>query len=306
MVLDLGRAPRAYFTRDATTRAETMSQEVVDSGLLEEISRRLSFGPDNRAGLDGSLHRVSAMRNLHGEVYGITIRIGRSVSGNVERIRDLLLGVHASSLLILGPPGSGKTTVVRECCKMLAEAGGQNTMIVDTSNEIAGDGDVPHSSVGLARRMMVKDIGQQARVMIEALQNHTPDWICVDEIGRAQEVEAARTVKQRGVKLLASAHGDLRSLLKNAPLRGLVGGVETLTLGDDAAKKNQGSKLKAQRAGEPIFDAILELRVGEFDNWRLITDVAGAVDQVLLGTTFKIQQRVRDGDGSTRLLFGEG
>ena len=177
---------------------------------------------------------------------------------------------------------------------------------VDTSNEIAGDGDVPHSSVGLARRMMVKDIGQQARVMIEALQNHTPDWICVDEIGRAQEVEAARTVKQRGVKLLASAHGDLRSLLKNAPLRGLVGGVETLTLGDDAAKKNQGSKLKAQRAGEPIFDAILELRVGEFDNWRLITDVAGAGDQVLLGTTFKIQQRVRDGDGSTRLLFGEG
>ena len=154
--------------------------------------------------------------------------------------------------------------------------------------------------------MMVKGIGQQARVMIEGLQNHTPDWICIDEVGRAQEVEAARTVKQRGVKLLASAHGDLRSLLKNAPIRGLVGGVETLTLGDDAAKKNHGSKLKAQRAGEPIFDAILELRPGEFDTWRLITNVAGAVDAILEGEAFKIQQRVRVDDGSTRLLFTEG
>jgi len=227
------------------------------------------------------------------------MRIGRHVAGNAAMISDLLFSDCTKSILFLGEPGSGKTTVVREATRLLAEQ--FNVCIVDTSNEIAGDGDVPHPCVGLARRMMVPSLDMQSAVMIECVQNHTPEAMVIDEIGRPTEVEAARTCKQRGVRLIASAHGDLRKLVKNPNLRGLIGGVQTVTLGDAQAKaesKNAGSsgiqKLKAQRAGAPVFDVIVELRRGAHHEWRIVLDTAGAVDKILDGQHYFAQRRTRE------------
>jgi stage III sporulation protein SpoIIIAA len=188
--------------------------------------------------------------------------------------------------------GSGKTTIVRETTRLLAER--SNVCIVDTSNEIAGDGNVPHHCVGLARRLMVRSLNKQAEVMIECVQNHTPEVMVIDEIGRPTEVEAAQTCKQRGVRLIASAHGDLRKLLKNPKLRGLVGGVQQVVLGDAQAKEAGGSKLRVERAGPPTFDIIVELRRGAHHEWKIILDVADAVDKVLDGQQYLVQERTRD------------
>jgi stage III sporulation protein SpoIIIAA len=251
IVLDVGAPPRAFFGSEIKFLCEDVSidkeeppaslnTKSIFSGMftaltiskskqphthvkpeeLKKICDKLQhrFGPSNRAGLDGCLHRISAMRNLSGDIYGLTFRIGRSVTGNADMMKDILLG-SAKSVLVLGVPGTGKTTIVRECCRLLASSG-HNVCVVDTTNEICGDGDVPHPSVGISRRMMVPSLAQQGNVMIECLQNHTPDVIVIDEIGRAAEVEASKTVKQRGVRLVGSAHGDLRTLVKNAQLRG--------------------------------------------------------------------------------------
>lgn len=182
---------------------------------------------------------------------------------------------------------------MRDATRLLAEV--YNTCVVDTSNEIAGDGDIPHDCVGMARRMMVPSLDAQAQVMIECVQNHTPDVIVIDEIGRPAEVEAARTCKQRGVRMVASAHGDLRSLMKNRQLRGLIGGLETVTLGDAAAKMEKGgSKLKSQRSAAPAFEVIVQLRKGEHHTWHVILDAAEAVDAVLESSVYDVQKRTRD------------
>ena len=311
IIFDLGQPARASFMQSGGNLIQNLSDELggnVRQSDLESILERLKgkFGPDNRAGLDGCLHRISAMRNLQDQIYGLTFRVGRSIRGNAEMMRDLLLGSDGPSILVMGVPGTGKTTIIREACRMISTSN-FNVCVVDTSNEICGDGDVPHPSVGLARRMMVPSLAVQGKVMVECLQNHTPDVIVIDEIGRSQEVEAARTVKQRGVRLLASAHGDLRTLVKNVQIRGLVGGVETVTLGDEAAKKmNHSSKLCAQRAGEPCFDVVIELMRGELHSWRVVTNVGKAVDAILAGEKYKAQTRSRDpSDGSISLLLGE-
>jgi stage III sporulation protein SpoIIIAA len=252
------------------------------------------FGQDNRVGIEGELHRISCIRNKQENIIGLTIRIGRYFLGNTYLISDLLFHPdnRHKSILVVGPPGSGKTSLIREIARQLAEK--HNVMIVDTSNEISGDSDVPHSCVGRARRMMVRDIEQQAQVMIECVQNHTPDIMIIDEIGRPKEVKAAKTCKERGVRLIASAHGDFRKLLKNSELNGLLGGVEVVTLGDESAKKlNHGNKLSAVRAGAPTFDIVVQVEKGQFHLFKVIKDTGHAVDKILAGEKGKAELRER-------------
>ena len=299
--LDKGRRPLAWSAGQRVFLGD--EQRLVSAFELESIVSSLGgFGSDNRAGLEAQLHRISAIRNRADTIIGLTMRVGRHVEGNAAMIADILYRDDVS-ILFLGEPGSGKTTIVREATRLLAEL--HNVLIVDTSNEIAGDGDVPHPCVGLARRLQVRSLADQCSVMIEGVQNHTPEVMVIDEIGRPEEVEAARTCKMRGVRMIASAHGDLRKLIKNKQLKGLVGGIEVVTLGDEAAKaeaKRHGapagamSKVKSQRAGPPIFDVIVELQRGALHEWRIVMDCADAVDRILDGDVYLVQGRTRDPD----------
>lgn len=298
IVLDFGRRPQCWIDDERHFLCDDGSK-LIQKSELDDVSCRLgNFGTDNRAGLDGKLHRFSAMRDRTGHMMGITIRVGRHIRGNAAMLMDLLLGSD-KSILILGEPGSGKTTIVREATRKLAEY--KNVIVVDTSNEIAGDGLIPNSCIGLARRMMVPSLDQQSAVMVECVQNHTPHVMVIDEIGRPKEVQAARTVKQRGVRMIASAHGDLRRLLKNKDLVGLIGGIEHVTIGDEMAReeakrKQQStiSKTKAQRGGEPTFDIIVEVRRGARHEWTIVDNSAQAVDDILEGLKYKAQLRTRD------------
>ena len=334
-VTDGANAVSSEEEEDCWCSIETEQERFVEMDDLNVVIANVgTFGKDNRAGLERQLHRISAMRNKAGDIYGLTLRVGRQVKGNADMIADLLFTDPTQSILFLGEPGSGKTTVVRETARMLAER--CNVVIVDTSNEIAGDGDIPHPCVGESRRMMVPgSLDNQANVMIECVQNHTPDVMVIDEIGRVTEVEAARTCKQRGVRLIASAHGDLRKLIKNPRLRGLVGGLETVTLGDAAAKSEamrqqrndslpgvggatgetvalgggRGAsaglqKSKTQRAGPPVFDIIVELRKGELHEWRIVINVDKAVDMILDGMKYPAQVRKRDPHSGAVQLSG--
>ena len=298
IVLDMGRRPQCWVDGGRVFISER-DDRLVTKGDIEHITSKVgTFGSDCRAGMDGKLHRISAMYNRDERISGLTMRLGRSVRGNADMMVDLLLG-SSKSILVLGEPGSGKTTIIREATRILAER--HNTIVVDTSNEIAGDGMIPHECIGLARRMMVPSLDQQGAVMVECVQNHTPHVMVIDEIGRPKEVNAARTVKQRGVRMLASAHGDLRKLMKNPELNGLVGGVTSVLMGDAMAKEmaqkrgsNEVHKMKAQRGGEPTFDVVIEVRRGALHEWRVTTDIAKAVDSILEGEEYKVQQRVRD------------
>uniref|UniRef100_K3WXX3 AAA+ ATPase domain-containing protein n=1 Tax=Globisporangium ultimum (strain ATCC 200006 / CBS 805.95 / DAOM BR144) TaxID=431595 RepID=K3WXX3_GLOUD len=323
VVLDKGR--QAYVFVDGQGRKLLLESEG-DAGntealvtpedialVVQNIGMR-KFGGDNRAGIDGSLHRISAMRNKANEVYGLTLRVGRAFPGVSDVVLDVLHssgpaasssaisigGVPAPSVLILGLPGHGKTTLIRDIARSLSCSGHQSVCIIDTSNEIGGDGDVPHHHVGYARRMMVPSLDVQAQVMVECVQNHTVSTMIIDEIGRLAEVVAAQTVRQRGVAIIASAHGDLRSLIKNSELCGLVGGIETVTIGDEVAKKRSGSKSKTQRMHAPTFDVIVEVK-GR-NEYVVIFNTAQAVDDILEGRFVKGQWRSRDPEtGSIRM-----
>jgi stage III sporulation protein SpoIIIAA len=292
--LDVGRAPYAYVGKRQRVPLDVQDDwgsgtAVVSKADVEEILALLGgeerIGSDNRAGIDAQLHRVSVMRSKTREVYGVTMRVGRALFHAASALSDLLLSAEhrEKSVLLLGHPGSGKTTLIRDVARCVSETQ-ENVCIIDTSNEIGGDGLVPHACVGWARRMMVPSLEMQASVMIECVQNHTVETMVVDEIGRKAEVLAASTVRQRGPRLVASAHGDFRSLLNNPDLKGLVGGTQQVTVGDAAAKASGfKGKLRTERAGNPIFDVIVELDRQSQGVCHIIWDVGSAVDSVLAG-----------------------
>jgi len=288
IVLDLGRAPEGRFpTREVILSDYPVTREELD-GVVERIGQ---FGGDNRAGIGRTLHRISAMRNRRGEVVGLTCRVGRAVRGTVALIRDVV--EQGRSLLILGRPGVGKTTLLREAARVLADELGKRVVVVDTSNEIAGDGDVPHPGIGRARRMQVGRPAEQHAVMIEAVENHMPEVIVIDEIGTELEAQAARTIAERGVQLVGTAHGrTLDNLLVNPTLADLVGGVQAVTLGDEEARRRGTQKTVLERKAPPTFDVLVEQ-----ESWQHIAlhrDVAEAVDSILRGHQPTVELRERD------------
>ena len=277
IVMDLGRAPEARFAG----REEILSQrEVTAEDIAYVISRVGQFGGDNRAGIERTLHRISALRNRAGKVVGLTLRVGRAVYGTMEIIRDVVEA--GRSILLLGRPGVGKTTLLREVARVLADDLGKRVVIVDTSNEIAGDGDVPHPGIGRARRMQVSTPTLQHAVMIEAVENHMPEVVVIDEIGTEQEAGAARTIAERGVQLLATAHGNtLENLMLNPTLADLVGGIQTVTLSDEEARRRGTQKSVLERKAPPTFQVLVEIQA--YQRVALYHDVAQTVDAVLLG-----------------------
>ena len=289
VVLDLGRPPEARFpSGDARLDDQEVSREDLDY-LVSLVG---DFGGDNRAGIERTLHRISAIRNRKGQVVGITCRVGRSVYGTISIIEDLVFS--GKNILLLGRPGVGKTTMLREVARVLADDAVKRVIIVDTSNEIAGDGDVPHPAIGHARRMQVPTPTEQHGVMIEAVENHMPQVIIIDEMGAEREAAAARTIAERGVQLVATAHGNtLDNLIMNPTLSDLIGGVQTVTLGDQEARYRGTQKTVLERKAPPTFDAVVEIQ-----SWEQVAvhdDVAHVVDQWLRG--FQIAPEVRQLDG---------
>ena len=296
VVLDLGRPPEARFAnRDIHLGCTGVSRTDLD-----HVTARVGeFGDDNRAGIERTLHRISAIRNRRGEVIGLTCRVGRAVHGSARVIEDLALS--GKSILLVGRPGVGKTTLLRELARVLADAR-KRVIIVDTSNEIAGDGDIPHPAIGRARRMQVPTPSRQHDVMIEAVENHMPQAIIVDEMGTELEAIAARTIAERGVQLVATAHGNtLENLLINPTLSDLVGGVQTVTLGDEEARRRRTQKTILERKAPPTFDVLVEIQ--SWNSVAVHADVAKTVDSVLRGRTVTPETRELDETGSVRKSY---
>jgi stage III sporulation protein SpoIIIAA len=289
VILDLGRLPTARFV----DREVSLSQVEVSHEDINYVVERIGeFDADNRAGLERTLHRISAIRNRRGHIVGLTCRVGRAVYGTIDIIQDLI--ESGQSILILGRPGIGKTTMLREAARILAET--KRVIIVDTSNEIGGDGDVPHPAVGSARRMQVAKPSLQHEVMIEAVENHNPEVIVIDEIGRELEAVAARTIAERGVQLIGTAHGKtLENLLLNPTLSDLVGGIESVTLSDEEARRRGTQKTVLERRAPPTFSVLIELQ--ERDRLALHPDVASAVDALVRGHPVLPEIRSRDAEG---------
>jgi stage III sporulation protein SpoIIIAA len=296
IVLDLGRPPEARFP----DRWAVLAENPVRHEELEHVMSRVGeFGEDNRAGIERTLHRISAIRNRSGRCVGLTCRIGRSVYGTVDIIRDIV--ESGASILLLGRPGIGKTTKLREVARVLADELDKRVVIVDTSNEIAGDGDVPHPGIGRARRMQVRRPELQHAVMIEAVENHMPEVIVIDEIGTEAEAMAARTIAERGVQLVGTAHGNtLDNLLMNPTLQDLVGGIHAVTLSDEEAKRRHTQKTVLERKAPPSFDVVIEIM--EFDKLAIHHDVASVVDRFLRGQPATPETRVRRPDGEVEII----
>jgi stage III sporulation protein SpoIIIAA len=301
IVLDLGRCPEARFPG----REVILSDIPISEEDLAYMTGRIgAFGDDNRAGIGRTLHRISALRNRRGQVIGLTCRVGRAVQGTVALLRDVI--EQGRSILILGRPGVGKTTLLREAARVLADELGKRVVVVDTSNEIAGDGDVPHPGIGRARRMQVARTVEQHQVMIEAVENHMPEVVVIDEIGTEREAQAARTIAERGVQLVGTAHGrTLDNLLVNPTLSDLVGGIGTVTLGDEEARRRGTQKTVLERKAPPTFDVLVEQE--SWDRVIIHRDVAAAVDDILRGHPPTAELRERDAQGrvTSRLVVVE-
>jgi stage III sporulation protein SpoIIIAA len=275
IVLDLGRRPEARFV----SGTEYLSQKIISWQDIDYVTKQISkFSNENRAGIERTLHRISCIRNRQFLVNGLTCRIGRAVFGTISVVRDLL--ESEKSILILGKPGVGKTTIIREIARVFADEMGKRVVIIDTSNEIAGDSDIPHPGIGRARRMQVAKTEYQHQVMIEAVENHMPQVIIIDEIGTELEVLAARTIAEKGVQLVGTTHGNcLENLIKNPPLADLIGGIQYVTLSDDEAKRRGTQKSILERKSYPAFEVIIEINQQNF--WTIHEDVKNSVDSFL-------------------------
>jgi stage III sporulation protein SpoIIIAA len=295
VVLDLGRVPEARYPGRVLSLGEAPIERADLAAVLERLG---PFGGDNRAGIERTLHRISAIRNRTGEVVGLTCRVGRAVYGTVAMVRDLL--DTGQSLLLMGRPGVGKTTALREIARVLADDLLRRVVVIDTSNEIAGDGDIPHPAIGRARRMQVARPELQHQVMIEAVENHMPEVIVIDEIGTELEAQAARTIAERGVMLVATAHGnELVNLIRNPTLSDLVGGIQSVTLGDEEARRRRTQKTVLERAADPTFPLAVEMHSRH--RWLIHRDVAGTVDLLLRGQAARPQIRELGADGQLQL-----
>ena len=285
IVLDIGRRPEARFSNGN----EYLSYRTVVWQDLDFILKRLGkFSGDNRAGIEKTLHRISSLRNRQGSIIGLTCRIGRAIFGTVSIVRDLL--EKGQSILILGKPGVGKTTAIREIARVLSDGMNKRVIIIDTSNEIAGDGDLPHPSIGKARRMQVSSPQNQHNVMVEAVENHMPEIIIIDEIGTELEAAAARTIAERGVQLVGTAHGNaLENLIKNPTITDLIGGIQYVTLGDEEAKRRGSSKSILERKAPPTFEIAIEIH--DPKTWIIHENIENSVDLLLQGKTPLLQQR---------------
>lgn len=299
VVMDLGRLPEARFPEGVVR----LSDKPVHQDDLAHVTAQVGeFGGDNRAGIERTLHRISAIRNRKGQIVGLTLRVGRAVIGGIELLRDLI--ETGQSLLVLGRPGVGKTTKLREMARVLADDLRKRVIIVDTSNEIGGDGDIPHPGIGNARRMQVSQVERQHAVMIEAVENHMPEVIIVDEIGTEAEAVAARTIAERGVQLIGTAHGNtLENLVKNPTLSDLVGGVQVVTLSDDEARRRRTTKTVSERRASPTFDIVVEM----VDRDKLIVhpDTAAAVDMLLRGRAPRGERREQAANGQIQVQAPE-
>ncbi|RAP34670.1 hypothetical protein DID80_07165, partial [Candidatus Marinamargulisbacteria bacterium SCGC AAA071-K20] len=292
VVLDLGFPAEVRFQHTSKRLISLGEMTLAD---IQEVSKKVEpFNTDNRAGLERTLHRVSAIRNREGKIIGLTCRIGKAVFGTVEIIRDII--ESGRNCLFLGPPGIGKTTILRETARVLADQCHKRVVVVDTSNEIAGEGDIPHPAIGFARRMQVPTPDKQHAVMIEAVENHMPEVIVVDEIGTEEETSAARTIAERGVQLVATAHGyHLDNLIKNPTLSDLVGGVQSVVLGDEEAKFRGTNKTVLERKSPPTFDVVIEVR--SRDVFAIHSPAATFVDAILRDDPIEPEMRQRDIDG---------
>lgn len=289
IVLDIGRTPEI---RHSGGKIDYLGDEFVEEEDINYIAARIQeFTSDNRSGIPGTLHRISAIRNRQGKIIGLTCRIGRVVTGTIACIKDICM--MNKSILFLGRPGVGKTTKLREISRLVADELGKRVVIVDTSNEIAGDGDTPHPAIGHARRMQVTQPEYQKDIMIEAVENHTPEVIVVDEIGTEAEAQAARTIAERGVMLIATAHGNsLENLIKNPTLSDLVGGIQSVTLGDDEAKRRASQKTVLEREKQPTFDVVIEIL--DRNTLAVYKDTSEAVDYILRGWPIRPEIRKVD------------
>ena len=295
IVLDLVRPPEARYPHQEVILSHI---EVTDSDIEHVVSRIGCFSGDNRAGIERTLHRISAMRNREGRIVGLTLRVGRAVFGTVKIIHDLV--ESGKSVLLLGRPGIGKTTMLREVARVLADDFKKRVIVVDTSNEVAGDGDIPHPAIGHARRMQVPTPTMQHAVMIEAVENHMPEVIIIDEIGTSLEAEAARTIAERGVQLIGTAHGNtLENLMMNPTLSDLIGGIQTVTLGDEEARRRHTQKSILERKAPPTFDIVVEIQ--ERDRVTVHPDVGQAVDAILHGIPQETEIRWLDENGEVKM-----
>jgi stage III sporulation protein SpoIIIAA len=294
VVMDLGRRPEGRFP-DA--EVALLEREITEADIAFVVDHIGSFGDDNRAGIERTLHRISAIRNRNGKVVGLTCRVGRAVYGTIEIIADFV--ETGKSILIMGRPGIGKTTMLREAARVLADDFGKRVVVVDTSNEIAGDGDIAHPAIGKARRMQVRTPSMQHEVMIEAVENHMPQVIVIDEIGTELEAAAARTIAERGVQLIGTAHGNnLDNLMLNPTLSDLIGGIQSVTLGDEEARRRRTQKSVLERKAPPTFDVIVEIQ--DRERVAVHSDVAETVDALLRGDAVAPELRWRDEEGVHR------